>query len=217
MQIEVIKLRELIPVRKVTGFVQGAAEPTIIIVGSDFSKAEKVYINHMESPSIQLVNVTTLHAVVPYGQESDLRSVAVVSYEFNRLAEQSIMEYQIGLKPKGVSGVLALTQLYVKWLMQTPGSDIQSPQRGGGLQRILGKLTTLDRMEPILSELSRAIGETTRQIQQAQVNSSNLPDDERLLVAELMDSHTDAETQTVSIFVNVVSFAGSSATASLNL
>src|SRR4030042_5885706 len=106
MQIEVIKFRDILPVRNVSGFVQGTSQPTLIGVGTDFSKADKVFINHIECPSFQVVNKTTIHAVVPAGQEGDLRSIAIVSYEFNRMTERSIIEYEIGNHPRLLKGIL---------------------------------------------------------------------------------------------------------------
>lgn len=216
MQLEVVKYRDILPIRILTGFVSGASQPTLEVKGEDFSSAETVFVNDVEA-SFSVINGNTIHVVVPEGMVNALRDLEVVSSKLTRTHKGSRLIFKIGTTPKSVSGILSLLQLYTKWLLQDPGSDIFNMSRGGGLQSIIGRAIETQKMENIISAVTRAVSTTASQIQAAQAQAPNLPLDERLLEASLVDIQRYENTQELLARVQVTSLAGSEAVTSLVL
>lgn len=184
--LEVIRFRDLLEVTAVPGFVPGLDPPTLIVRGADLSSAEVILLNEMPSPEFMIVNKTTVYAQVPAGMER-LATVEVLSSDFTRTETASKVQYEIGDTTRRTEGILKLVQLFMKWVLQSPGSDIFTPSRGGGLQQVVGQISTTRDMKPIFATITRAIGNTVSQIRSAQMAVPNLPVDERLLSAQLVN------------------------------
>jgi hypothetical protein len=214
---EVIKFRDLIRVTDLPRFVPGTDEPTMEVLGEDFSSIEKILINGERATDYIVVNKSTLWVVIPESARHDLRSIEVVSNDFTVTAAASKMTFELGDTPKKISGLLSLTQLYTKWLLQSPGSDIFNPSRGGGLQDLVGQLISLSKMDHILSSITRSVAHTTEQIRAAQLGVSGLTLDERLLDATLMDVDRSADKLEARARVQVIAMSGEEALSSITL
>lgn len=186
--LEVVKYRDLAGIKELSRFVPGTSLPTLEILGEDFDNVEEVYINEVLSPEFIIVNRTTLWAVLPIGARNSISTVEVISSTFTKTAVASKLQFKIGTTPKRVTGILRLVQLFTKWMLQTPGSDIFNREMGGGLQELVGKVQTTKGMEPVMSAIAQAIDRTTTQIRTSQLRSTGtLSADERLLSAALVD------------------------------
>jgi hypothetical protein len=216
-QLEVVKFRDIIKLRNVTRFVPDQENHTIEVVGEDFRSAEEVYLNRIRVPNFVIVNKGTIWVTVPDGMEESLQEIEVVSSNFTFTAAASKVAFHIGDRQRKVTGILALLQLYTKWLMQDPGSDIFNMGRGGGLQSAVGTIVSTDKMEAVLTAVTRAVSATTAQIQASQASATNLPLDQKLLSATLIDVRRLEKEMEVVAQVQVDSMAGASALGALTL
>lgn len=215
-QLEVIRFRDILRVNTVPRFVPGLDPLTLEITGHDLSSASKVLINETLSPEFMITNKQTIFAQLPDGITS-VSTIEILSNDFTRTVEASKLEFEVGDKTQKVEGVLKLVQLFTKWILQTPGTDIFNPARGGGLQEIIGKITTTKDMQRILASITRAIGVTVTQIRSAQINVPELPLDERLLSANLIGMNIYQEQMQARARIRLLSVAGAEATAGLFL
>jgi len=217
-QLEIIKYRDLIEIRDIPRFVAGADEPTIEVRGEDFSSVEKVFINEAEVLQYTIVNRTQMLVVVPSNVDPNtLRTVEVISSNFTKTKTASKVTFAVGEQPKVVSGVMALVQLYTKWLLQTPGSDIFNPNRGGGLLGLIGQLISLNQTDHLLTSVTRAVQTTTQQIQVSQTQASQIPADQRLLDGSLVDVNINPYQSAAYVRVLITSTSGDTAVNSLVL
>lgn len=215
-QLEVIRFRDLLPVLRIPGFVEGLSPLTVELRGNDFSSAEKVVINEVSVPEFMIMNKSTIYAQLPEGVES-LSSIEVLSSRFSREINSAMLEFEIGNKTRKVDGILKLVQLFTKWILQSPGSDIFSPSRGGGLQQIVGQIMTTKDMQPVFAAIARAISTTVSQIRAAQSNIPGLMLSERLLSATLVDVNIYEKHMQARARVQLQSVAGAEAVAALSL
>lgn len=216
-QLEVIKFRDVIKLRNVTRFVPDQDTPTIEVVGEDFRHAEEVYLNKVRVPNFVIVSQGVLWIEVPDGMEHSLQEVEVISSDFTFTAAASRVAFHVGDRQRKVTGILALLQLFTKWLMQDPGSDIFNMGRGGGLQRAVGGIVSSNKNETVLSAITRAVSATTGQIQAAQSGAVGLPLDQKLLSATLIDVRRLEKDMEVIARVQVDSMAGASALGAVTL
>lgn len=215
-QLEVVRFQDLLPVQSMPGFVQGLTPTSLEIRGADFSSAEKVMINEQAVPEFMIVNKQTIYAQLPEDTQA-ISSVRVLSSKFSRDYESSLVSFEIGNKTRKVDGILKLVQLFTKWVLQSPGSDLFNPTRGGGLQQIVGKITTGKDMQPVFASLTRAINTTVAQIRAAQINMGQLPLSERLRSADLLDMTIYEEQMQARARVSLLSAGGAEAVSALIL
>lgn len=216
--LEVIKFRDIIPVREVARFLPGITPLTVDLRGADFSSVEDVLINDVSVPEFMIINSQTIYAQMPSNVKT-VRTLQVVSSGFTRTARASRVDYKVGDKTRSISGVLKLTQLFIRWLLTTPGSDVFDPQIGGGLQEVAKHAGTTGRPASIMSAVVRAVSETSEQIRRSQVGAlgAGLPLDERLLAATVLDLGGVRAIDEVQIRVRIESVAGEDGIAALSL
>lgn len=215
-QLEVVRFRDLLPVLAIPGFVKGLSPLTVELRGTDFSSAETVNINETPVPEFMIVNKTTIYAQLP-SNDSPISSIEVLSSRFSRDVESAMLSFEIGNKTLKVDGILKLVQLFTKWILQSPGSDVFNPTRGGGLQQIVGKVATGRDMQPVFATITRAVNNTAAQIRAAQINTPQLPLSERLLSANLVDMRIYEEHMQARARVALQSAGGAEAVAALVL
>jgi len=215
-QLEVIRYRDVLLVTAATRFVPGVTPITLEIKGEDFSSTERVFINEIQCPEFMIVDKKTLYAQLPENT-ARISQIEVISSKFSRSEGSSKVTFEIGDKTRKVNGILKLTQLFAKWILQSPGSDIFDASRGGGLQEIVGQVMTGKDMQPVYASLTRSVNTTVSQIRAAQANQPTLPLDERLLRAELVDLQIFEAQMEARARVQIESLAGSSALAALQL
>jgi len=215
--LEVVKFRDALRVSEAVRYVPDQEKRTLEILGDDFRTASYVEVNGAVAPSFRVVNKSTLWIVLPEGIGDELRTVEVVSYGFTKTSRASKVVFELGSQTRKVSGLMKLLQLYTKWLLQSPGSDIFNPGRGGGLQDIMRRVVNIEKMNHIMSAVTRAVDRTTKQIKTSQSGVSGLPLDERLLDANIQGVKRSYEGLGVHASVMVVSVAGEEAVTSIIL
>jgi hypothetical protein len=215
--IEVVKYRDLIEVNSIPRFVPGMAAPTIEVRGEDFSSVEIVRINDVDAKEFMIINKTTMWVVLPDAAQGEISTVEVISGNFTRTAKASKLMFQFGTTTRKVSGLLSLTQLFTKWLLTSPGSDIFNVQAGGGLQNLVGRISSSRNMEPVITSITQSIDRTSEQIRTMQTQTPGLNSDEKLLSAELIDYGILEDRMEARIRIRLRSFAGDAAVTNLSL
>ena len=215
-QLEIVRFRDLLPVQSIPGFVKGLSPLTLELKGRDFSSTDSVYINEAAVKEFMIVNKTTIYAQVPNVQ-GPIQTIRVLSSKYSRDVESAMMSFEVGNKSRKVEGILKLLQLFTKWVLQTPGSDMLNPTRGGGLQQIVGSVATTKDLQPVFASITRAINNTSTQIRSAQINAVRLPLSERLMSANLVDLKIYEKQMQAQAKVAIVSAAGAEAVSALVL
>ena len=216
-QLEVIKFRDLVPITSIPRFVPEFESPTIEITGDDFSSVDKVIINDLLAPEFIIINKHKLYAQLPEGALSNISRIEVVSSSFTKNMDTSRISYELGNKTRKVNGILKLVQLFTKWMLQTPGSDLFDVGWGGGLQELVGKVSSSKSMEPVMTSVIQAIDRTSSQIQTAQAKMRGIPQDEKLLSATLVDFAIQSDRMEAWARVRLLSQAGQVAVSNIGL
>ena len=188
------------------------------VVGEDFRAVDDVRINDIQSPDFIVISKNRLIAQLPDSlqENPDVSSIQVLSRTLT-LTAKSLLKFRIGDTPGQVQGILKLLQLFVKLLLSKPGSDIYNKGLGGGALRNLGVTFGAGQGESIKADFVLAVDRVARQIIGIQSRNGLLPRDERLLNARLQGATFDRSEGSLFVVVEVVSQAGTSARANLEL
>ena len=193
----------------------GVRPKSIQVIGQDFSSVDQVLINEMPSPDVIIVSKTQLLAQVPPQLVNvTLVSVTVASIKLT-LSPESIIKFQIGPTPSKVSGILRLMQVYLKFLLTTPGRDIFAPRIGGNALKNIGHTFGKGQGGHIVSDIIIAAATAQRQLMAVQARDPTVPRDERLLSATVTEAAYNRAEAALVVGVTLVSQAGRSATANL--
>jgi len=214
--LEVIRFRDLLEVSSVPGFVPGMTPRMLIIKGKDLSSAGTVLINEQVVSEFMIVNKQTIYATLPAATQR-ISTIEIISNDFTRTVDASKVQFEIGDKTRKVDGILKLVQHFTKWILQTPGTDIFNQSRGGGLQKIVGQVSTTKEMQPVFASITRAISQTVSQIRSSQMGVPDLPINERLLSANLVDLHIYEAQMQARARVVIRSIGGADAVSALVL
>ena len=215
-QLEVVKFRDLVEVLSIPRFVPGVSPPAIEIKGEDFRSVERVVINDQNAPDFIIINQKTIYVQIP-GSVQRIKTIEVLSSNFTRSTKASKLSYELGPKTRKVAGILKLMQLFTKWLLQTPGSDIFNPERGGGLLALVGTIGSGRSMDSIIGAVSRSVETTVSQMRASQINVPGLPLSEQLLSADITDFDIFERQMESRVKVSITSMAGDEAVNALEL
>jgi len=205
-----------VPLTQVTQ-VPGLYPRTLSIAGSDFRAVDQVLLNSVISPSVVVLNPNRLLAQVPLSIAGDtISSVSVLSKTLT-LTARSLLRFELNTRTQKVNGLLRLIQFFVKVLFTTPGTDIFSPNLGGGALKNLGGSFTGADGKGIVADFYVAVDQTVKQITALQARSPQLPRSERLLSATVIGANFNAQETALIASVNLLSQTGQSALANLML
>lgn len=190
---------------------------TLQINGPDFRSAVEVIINDVESPSFVIASKNSVLAQVPSGQtKSTIKSIVVLSSEFTATF-QSKIRFRIGDNPKAATGLKAMMQTFLKLLLTTVGTDGFSKKTGGSALLNIGKNFDIGQSSTLVSDFAIAVRRTEQQILSLQAHQPRLPDDERLLSANLLNAKFDVNLLTLITRVELIAQSGIRAITNLEL
>jgi hypothetical protein len=215
--LEIVRFRDILPVLKVTRFVPGTNTLTLEIKGEDFTSVERVLINDTPVSEFMIVNRGTMWVTLPSTAQLQVRSIQVLSSGFTMSSEASSLIFEIGNKTKAVNGLIRLLQLFTKWLLQSPGSDLFNPERGGGLQEIVGSLSASKEMQPALAAIMQSVSATVTQIKRVQNGLPGLSLDERLMSASVQNMSVSSDQLEVSAYIELSAVSGRKAISTIAL
>lgn len=208
IDLQVIYPQNAIKLTKVR-LLAGYTPASVLVEGDDFRSVDEVWINEAQAPNWTVLNPVTLVAQIPEMQAGRvLTSVEVLS---NRLTvgPESLLKFRIGRGGGRVSGIMRLVQLYVKVLLTTPGTDIFSPQSGGGLLTKVGQQVSLhDGGKEVIGDLVMCCGAASKQIISTQAKDPSIPPVERLLSANVENAVFDRHSLGVKANIQIISHSG---------
>ena len=214
MDLKITFLQDVLPI---TGARTISADPyTIEIKGKDFRSAIKVIINGQDSPYFVIQSNTSIQAQVPETEaEERIRDVAVISSRFTA-TERSRVLLQVGDHPQYIEGLQRLVQRFLKLLLRNPGSDILSPDKGGGLGSLISR-HVMGTKGLTASDIALSVSRTERQMIQLQANNADLEDSERLAKANLLGVDASEASGIVIPRIEIISQAGATAVSQLEI
>lgn len=187
------------------------------ITGPDFRSAIEILMNEEESPSFIIAAKNMIIAEVPSGQKnSTIRSLSVVSSDFTATF-QSRIKFLIGDNPKLVGGLRAMMQMFLKLLLTTAGIDAFTPSLGGGALKNIGHTMDLSQTSNLVSDFTIAVSRATEQMRGLQAHQPRLPDDERLIQANMLNVRYEPAITTLVARVELIAQSGRRAITSLEL
>ena len=187
------------------------------IVGVDFRHAVEVLINESNSPSFAIANKTTIIAHVPDDQKSSIiRNLSVLSADFTATI-QSRIRFRLGKDPKKVTGLKAMMQTYLKILFTSAGTDAFARRIGGSGLKNLGKSFHISQSQTIVSDFAISVRRAESQMKALQSQQPRLPDDERLLNANMLNAKFDPQLTALLARVELIAQSGVRAIANLEL
>lgn len=208
IDLQVIYPQNSIPLTRVR-VLFGYTPTSIMVEGDDFRSVDEVWINENAAPNWTVLNPQLLVAQVPPTQVG--RSINSVEVLSNRmiLGPESLLKFRIGRGGGRVTGIMRLVQLFVKTLLTTPGTDIFSPQSGGGLMTRVGQQVSLhDGGKEVIGDLVLCCSTATKQIVAVQAQNPALPPVERLLAANVENAVFDRAGLGVRANIQVISHSG---------
>jgi hypothetical protein len=109
------------------------------IKGKDFKGTSAVLINGHRSPTFVVISDVRLLADVPRAVLGEsIKTLNVLKETVQGSTKSSIISFEAITSAAVVPDSTFLVQKVLKYLFTTPGSDIFSPESGGGLLRLLG-------------------------------------------------------------------------------
>lgn len=173
--------------------------------------------NEVQSPSFVVLSKTQLLAQVPdLLKSSTITSISVLSTRL-LITAKSFIRFQIGPVPSKTRGILRLMQVFLRLLLQTPGSDIFAPTLGGGMLSHVGQNVGVDDGSNVTSGIIISVDNTKSQLIQIQGRNQTIPPDERLLSADVLSAGFNKNETAILVSIQLTSQAGESAVSRFEL
>lgn len=196
----VLKVSSISPIR-------GFLPQSFIVVGEDLNKTDEVRYNGVQADEFVISSPTRLIVKVPPSQVgkpfTDLKVLSSVSVA----KKDAVLTLGISRPISTVSGIDRLVQNWVIIFMTTPGTDIFSPNSGGGGASLVGRST--DRTgKGVAADLSLGIEKTKQELMRLQAENQTIPPSERILSSSLDVVEFDEKTTVLSARVNIQNMLG---------
>jgi len=208
IDLQVIYPQDSVPLSNVR-ILSGFTPTSVLVEGEDFRAVDEVWINENLAPNWTVLNPHVLVAQVPATQVG--RTIASLEVLSNRLVvgPESLLKFKIVRGGRRVGGIMRLVQLFVKVLLTTPGTDIFSPQSGGGLMTKVGQQVSLhDGGKEVIGDLVLCCAAATKQIVSVQAKDPTIPSVERLLAANVENAVFDRAGLGVRANIQLISHSG---------
>lgn len=209
----VVFSREMLNVTKVEP--TSSFERGLLITVAKAKYAEVVLVNGVPSASIVPVSENQLLAEVPESVMGDvIRSVSVLSYRPTQ-AGTSALTVRLLRQAKRAQGISRLVQRYVLMLFTDPGSDLFSPDLGGGLTSLVNKVISGNQGTNLQSSVQQCISKASRDLERIDASNLRLSDDERLDQAVLSSLLFDPNALTIAARIGLTAISGEQAISNL--
>lgn len=183
--------------------------PVLQLTGRDFVDVADVRINGISAPEWVVYSATRLDAQLPGALLGGvIQEIQVLRSSLGSTETSAVI---LSLGARWMTEEALLIQRFLSWLLTTPGTDLLSPTRGGGLLTVL---RTGGGQAALQAVASRAVAVTALQMQQAQTNRK-LPAAERLQQASLLGATLRGTT--LDVQVRVTSMRGTTLDAGVTL
>lgn len=194
--------------------IRGFLPISVLVVGEKLDRTTEVQYNGIEADEFAIASSTRLIVKVPTNQVGkpfkDLKVLSPVSVA----RQDAVITLGLTTPLKSVSGLDRLVQTWILIFMTTPGTDIFSPNSGGGGAAIVGRNT--DRSgKGVAADLSSAIERTKQELLRLQSSNQTIPPSEKLLSSSLETVEFDSSSTVLSARVLIQNMLGDAAEVSL--
>lgn len=194
--------------------VRGFLPPSILVAGEKLDRASEVLYNGISVSEFAVVASNRLVVKIPKSQVGQKFQDIKVLAQVSAAKADATLSLGVTTPPKTVSGIDRLVQSWVIIFMTTPGSDIFTPNSGGGAVAIIGRPT--DRSgKGVAADLAIAIERTKQEILRLQAGIQTIPPSEKLLSSSLDSIQYDQASTVTSARVIIQNMIGNSAEVSL--
>lgn len=209
----IVTAKVILPIYSVAP-VRGFLPLSILVIGDRLDRAVEVLYNGISVSEFTALAPNRLLVKVPSSQIGqkfqDLKVLSTVSMA----KADAMLSLGVTTPPKTVAGIDRLVQSWVLIFLTTPGSDIFTPNSGGGAIAIVGRPT--DRSgKGVAADLAIAIERTKQEILRLQAGSQVIPPSEKLLSCTLDSVQYDHASTVTSARVNIQNMLGNAAEVSL--
>lgn len=223
MDIQVLRLEGVLPV---SGFFMLTRVPLVLaITGSGFEDTESVSANGVTMDEFSIINDRLILVGLPTHMTAPITSVRVSTKQLPNLSvapnhavvpDRARIALGLGTRVEGVTGIMRLTQTFVKVLFTTPGTCIHTPGMGGGARALIGSASAPD-SKSLVRAFTVAVSRTSEQITAMQAKAGGVPASERLLFSHLVGATFDETVGALSASVALTSFDRQQAVANITL
>jgi phage baseplate assembly protein W len=178
-----------------------AGTTTLDITGAGFRDVSRVLINGYASPSFVVASPQRIFADLPNGV-TRVQSIQVLTAAIGDAAT-SVISFSLGTG-KFAGGTARMVQSFMVCLLTSPGDNLFLPNYGGGLRDILK--TTISSSADVRARVAQAVARAEATLV-ANLNSTKLAPDEKLVSATLVAADFNPVTTALSIQVRLRSAA----------
>lgn len=213
IDLRVVNAKALLRITSVAP-IRGFLPISILVVGEKLDQTTEVQYNGVQAEEFSRASSTRLIVKVPESQVGKpLRDLKVLS-PVSVVKQDAVITLGLTSPPKTISGIDRLVQNWVLIFMTTPGTDIFSPNSGGGGASIVGRPT--DRTgKGVAADLSMAIEKTKNELLRIQSSNQTIPPSEKLLSSNLDTVEYDSASTVLSARVLIQNMLGDAAEVSL--
>lgn len=218
IDLQMIEIRDVLSVKQLE-LAHGVYPLSFYVRGPDMRSANEVWLNEYKSPDFLKIDNQTLLVQVPDAiAKGPIRSVTVISSKLTA-TERSKITFRLGDTTKYISGIERLIQMFLKILLQTPGTDAFAPELGGGLLRAAGRLSRSPTAgaNTLVADVEVGVSRTRRSILSLQAHEPALSLQEKLLYAKLLEARFSAQDQTLYAIIDIANQAMQSSVVSLEV
>src|SRR5437016_1346329 len=121
--------------------IRGFVPPSIVAIGQDLNTTTEILYNGITVTEFVISSSTRLIIRIPPSQVGkDLLDFQVYS-DRPKLTGEAALVLALSKPPQPISGIDRLVQSWMMLFLTTPGSDVFTPNSGGGAQSIIGSRT----------------------------------------------------------------------------
>lgn len=216
MDLQVTYLRDVLPVDSADE-VPGLVPRTLDVRGPNFRNVVKIEINEEEAPSFVIMSKSRVLVQVPDSQEREtIRTLAVLSNDFTK-TESSQVKFELTNNPQKVSGLKKLIQVFLLYLLRSPGTDAWYPKSGGGIQKLIGAHFSRSNAGGVTAAFTTAVSRVKTQIMSLQASNSRLSSSEKLGSVTVLSAVFNVQQTALLARVELVSQSGQRAIVGLEL
>jgi phage baseplate assembly protein W len=215
IDVKILTIKDLLTISGAR-YAPGVVPRSLIIDGQNFDEATEVIINDQAAPEFIIVNASQIMAQVPNGEVNKVLSKVAVLAEKPSPNRKSLLSFSFGSTFRALEGFERMVQIFVKLLLQTPGSDRFAKNLGGGLLTIIGQTYSGDSAKAIQSAAVTAVNRTRDQLAAIQAKNSRIPNDEKILTANIEAVGFNDTTTTLLMRILLTAVSGRQAVANLS-
>lgn len=175
----------------------------------DYSTVVRVIVNDHVIDELAMYGADLL-AYIPDDLDTDEIEYAALISEETRSSDETMLRFGMGPIPAEIEGTDRLVQLFVKVLLQTPGSDIYYPDIGGSLLAVKKRGAVGGDLNIAAAEVSNSIKKAEKDVKFLQTGLK-LPAEETLISAASLNVTSERSTGDINAFMILQTLAGTRA------